>query len=195
MKNYNDYHLADLIIHELLHATVFVRGRVQFNEQLAEFVGSLGARLYMESRFGTDSEEYRAIDRRSADEKAFRVCLEELTAQLEAVYNRDDLSRETKLAEKERILKTAQERFAAEYETRFQSDNYREFSAIPLNNAYLDLYRLYYEEDNFIANSFERMPGFGIQKFRAFITAAASLNNSKEARKDPKQALTTALFP
>jgi predicted aminopeptidase len=208
MKNYTQYQLADLIIHELLHATVFVRGRVQFNEQLAEFAGSRGARLYIESRFGADSEEYRAIDSGSGDSQAFRTFLRELGAELDAVYTRDDLNRETKLAEKERVIKAAQERFEKEYETFFQSDKYRKFSSIPVNNAFLDLYRLYYEEDNFIADLFEKVlhPAVsteipeqagnpGIQKLRYFITAASLLNNSREARKDPRKALTRVLFP
>ncbi len=198
MKKYTAYQLADLIIHELLHATVFVRGRVQFNEQLAEFVGTQGARLYIESRFGADSEEYRAIDSRSADSQAFRLFLVELCAALDAVYTRADLNREAKLAEKERIIKNALERFENEYETRFQSDNYRGLSAIPVNNAYLDLYRLYYEEDNFFANLFENAKALekktGTDKLRSFITAAASLNKSKHARQDPRKTLELALL-
>jgi len=198
MKNYTQYQLADLIIHELLHATVFVRGRVQFNEQLAEFVGTQGARLYIESCFGADSPEYRAIDSGSGDSRVLRVFLRDLGAELETVYARGDLDKETKLTEKARIIKAAQERFARDYETLFQSDNYRHYATIPINNAFLDLYRLYYEEDNFIADLYEKMPGpaeNGVQKLRSFITAAASLNNSKEARKDPRKALTGALFP
>ena len=49
MKDYSLYHLADLIIHELVHATVFLKNQVQFNEELAQFIGAEGARLYMES--------------------------------------------------------------------------------------------------------------------------------------------------
>jgi predicted aminopeptidase len=210
MKEYSDYQLADLLIHELLHATVFVRGRVQFNEQLAEFVGTHGARLYIESRFGADSAEYRAIDSHSADNKAYRLFLVDLCKELDAVYTRSDLDRDAKLAEKARIIKAAQGRFEKEYKTRFQSDNYCGFSSLPVNNAYLDLYRLYYEEDNFFANVYEKMPdpviapeipektGFtntGIQKLRFFITNAALLNHSRQARKDPRNALTSLLFP
>jgi len=198
MKNYTDYQLADLLIHELLHATVFVRGRVQFNEQLAEFVGTQGARLYIESRFGADSEEYLAIDSRVADSNAFRAFLVELCAALDAVYTRADLNREEKLSEKERLIMAAKERFAQEYETRFQSNNYRGFSSIPVNNAYLDLYRLYHEEDNFLENLFENAETLhnmsGTNKLRAFITAAASLNKSRHARQDPRKTLEAALL-
>ena len=193
MKQYSDYQLADLLIHELVHATVFIRGRVQFNEQLAEFIGSRGARIYIESRFGLDSEEYRAIDSSAADRQAFRIFLATLIAELELLYARRDISREVILMEKDRIIRTAQERFEAEYESHFTSDNFRSFASMPVNNAYLDLFRLYYETDNFFADLFEKLPGDDIFKMQTLIAAAASINRSREARRDPRTALITAL--
>ena len=47
MKDYPLQELADLIIHELLHATVYLKNQSQFNEELAVFVGVEGARLYL----------------------------------------------------------------------------------------------------------------------------------------------------
>jgi predicted aminopeptidase len=197
MKDYTDYQLAELLIHELFHATAFVKGRVQFNEQLAEFVGTRGGRLYIETRFGADSPEYRSIDSAAADSRAFRQFLAGLGAELETIYAREDLDRDTKLKEKERIIKTSQERFEAEYESRFLSGNYRGFANTPVNNAYLDLFRLYHEdheEGNFFENLFNEIPlDDDMLKLRALIDAAASLNKSREARKDPRRALRTAL--
>jgi predicted aminopeptidase len=204
MKSYSDYQLADLIIHELLHATVFVRGQVQFNEQLAEFVGSTGARLYLETRFGKDSEEYRAIGGNTTDAAAYRAFLRELSAELEAVYGDKNLNRTEKLTKKEQIIKAAQARFAAEYDGRFQSQIYRFFVTMPVNNAYLDLYRLYYgkeaAEDNFFTGLYERLPVSVVSgsssetgKLRIFISAAASLNKSRAAAKDPRQTLASAI--
>ena len=193
MKDYSDFELADLLIHELVHATVFIRGRVQFNEQLAEFIGNKGARLYIERRFGSDSEEYKAIDSSTADRQAFRAFLSELIGELELLYARRDISRELKLAEKERIIKASQQRFEAEYESRFTSDAFRGFASMPVNNAYLDLFRLYYEADNFFADLYEKLPGDDMAKMQALIAAAASLNNSRVVRRDPRTALETAL--
>ena len=193
MNDYTDYQLADLLIHELVHATVFIKGKVQFNEQLAEFIGTQGARLYIERRFGIDSPEYLSIDSGSADSRTFRKYLTELRSELETVYARTDLSRGSKLAEKERIIKNAQERFEEEYESRFESGNYRGFAAMTINNAYLDLYQLYHEEDNFLADMFNKIPGDDMFKLRSLITAASSLNKSREAGRDPQNALRSAL--
>jgi predicted aminopeptidase len=141
MRDYSPNRLADLIIHEQFHATVFIKGHVQFNEELAEFVGSEGARLYMESRFGADSEAYRSMLAAEVDNKAYVDFIRSLAAELEAVYTNakgGDDAREEKLREKERIIAAAKERFDAEYESRFSSENYRGFSELPVNNAFLD---------------------------------------------------------
>ncbi|MDR2471579.1 MAG: aminopeptidase [Treponema sp.] len=205
MKDYTAYQLADLIIHELLHATVFVPGQADFNEQLAEFTGRRGGRLYIESRYGIDSPECRAVDSAEADGRTFRLFLSDLGSELESLYAKAGLDREAKLAEKERIIQAARKRFAEEYDRRFQSGGYRFFADLPVNNAYLDLFRLYHEEDNFLDELFETVadpgppvpsgPGdpakraapsgetvasgetaAGIRRLRAFAAAAAKLD-------------------
>jgi predicted aminopeptidase len=177
MKEYPVHALADLIIHELLHATVFVKGQVQFNEQLAEFVGSTGARLYIESRFGIDSPEYRNIGAGAADRAAFREFTGALIAELETLYA-GNLSRDEKLSEKERIIRATQERFASEYDDLFSSENYRNFAELPVNNAYLDLYRLYYEEDNFFQELYQKTCEPAVPGLRRFIGAAKTLKST-----------------
>jgi predicted aminopeptidase len=184
MKKYTDYQLANLIIHELLHATVFIRGRMQFNEQLAEFVGTQGARLYIASRFGTGSEEYRSIDSNTADAGAYRSFLRELSAALETIYADVNLSREEKLSRKENVIAKAKELYEAEYDERFQSQTYRFFSEVPVNNAYLDLYRLYYEDDNFFAGLYEKSCESSIAGLRRFIEAAKTLKPRRSAGSD-----------
>jgi predicted aminopeptidase len=178
MKDYSAYALADLIIHELLHATVFVKGQVQFNEQLAEFVGSTGARLYVESRFGPDSPEYREIGSGAMDRAAFRNVVSGLIAELETLYA-GKLSREEKLSEKARIIKTAQERFVSEYDSMFSSENYRNFAELPVNNAYLDLYRLYYDEDNFFLELYQRTCEPTAAGLHRFVDAAKTLGSGR----------------
>jgi len=44
--------LAELIIHELTHSTIFIKNNVQHNENLANFVGETGAKKFLAYRFG-----------------------------------------------------------------------------------------------------------------------------------------------
>jgi predicted aminopeptidase len=60
MSRYAEADLADLVIHELTHATLFLKGQDQFNEELASFVGSRGALLWLEASQGRDSPGIRA---------------------------------------------------------------------------------------------------------------------------------------
>lgn len=47
--------LADLIIHELTHSTVFVKDNSELNENLADYVGENGAKCYLASKYGDTS--------------------------------------------------------------------------------------------------------------------------------------------
>lgn len=165
MRDYPVYRLADLIIHETLHATVYLKGRSQFNEALAEFVGSEGSRLYIEKTFGLDSAEYREMADSQADGAAYVALMQELIAELDALYARDT-DREEKLHQKRLIIQAAQSRFDTNYETLFQSDNYRGFSRLPVNNAYLELFRLYYSGGDYLKDLYDRS-GHDLPRFIA----------------------------
>jgi predicted aminopeptidase len=185
MRDYPDYQLANLLIHELLHATVYLTGQSQFNEELAEFVGTEGARLYIGQKYGEGSPEYQAIFDSEADSAAYIAYLRGLIAELEQLYN-SDIPYGEKLAEKARVIGASQEQFERDYDTLFRGGNYRGFSGLPVNNAYLDLYRLYYEGNDFYRELYERS-GASLPRF---IAAAKTLKNRE---KDPKAALAKAL--
>lgn len=52
--------LANLIIHEMSHATIFVKDSIDFNENLATFIGDRGAEKFLEHKYGKDSPEYKS---------------------------------------------------------------------------------------------------------------------------------------
>lgn len=51
--------LANLIIHELTHATLYVKNNVDYNENLASFVGDQGAQLFLLHKYGKNSDAYK----------------------------------------------------------------------------------------------------------------------------------------
>jgi predicted aminopeptidase len=167
---------------------VFIQGHVQFNEELAEFVGNEGARLYIEKTFGVDSEEYRIIGASDRDSAVFLAFIRELIAELDAVY-KSEADQGEKLRRKAEIIQEAQARFDAEYDVMFQNDNYRGFSKLKVNNAYLELYRLYYEEDSFFEDLYERSG----RDLPRLIAAAKTLKGSGRKGSDLKTQLAAAL--
>ncbi|HEU4717052.1 MAG TPA: aminopeptidase [Bacteroidia bacterium] len=58
MLAYREGDLAELIIHELTHGTIFVKDSVEYNENLASFIGYKGALWFLESKYGKDSKQY-----------------------------------------------------------------------------------------------------------------------------------------
>jgi predicted aminopeptidase len=184
MQTYSLYHLADLIIHETLHATVYLKGQSQFNEELAEFVGSEGARRYIERSFGRDSEEYRRMEDTKQDSATYLAFIQGLIAELDTLYT-SPLDRAAKVQKKEAIIQAAQNRFDAAYETWFHSDAYRGFSQLPVNNGYLELFRLYYDGGDYFKDLYERSG----KDLKRFIAAAKTL----KPQGDPRRALEAAL--
>lgn len=68
-RSYGD--LANLIIHELVHATVFVKDSVNFNENLASFIGDQGARYFLEEMYGDSSVYLKDYLNELEDEQKF----------------------------------------------------------------------------------------------------------------------------
>ena len=58
MLNRSEGDLASLIIHEMVHATLWVKDSVDFNENLATFIGDTAAYDFLIYKFGKDSKEY-----------------------------------------------------------------------------------------------------------------------------------------
>jgi predicted aminopeptidase len=134
MINYSVYDLASIIIHEQMHATVFIKNQVRLNEEMATFVGDMGGLLYVKNRFGEDSEQYRAAVLSKEDYGAYVDLLRTLYEELGEVYGSDS-SREYKLAEKERILDNFRDKVASGYDSLFGTPNYQGLKTARLNNA------------------------------------------------------------
>lgn len=95
--------LADVILHETLHATYYVPGQSTLNESVASFVGDTLAARYLEETLGPDSrEKAKFLDGRAKGEvraKRMKVAYSELSE----LYA-SELSREEKLAKKKVII-------------------------------------------------------------------------------------------
>ncbi|HKQ49769.1 MAG TPA: aminopeptidase [Phycisphaerae bacterium] len=65
----DEIELAELILHEMLHTTIFKIGDGNFNEGMATFVGRQAAQTFFEQTYGADSAEAVAARSRFADKK------------------------------------------------------------------------------------------------------------------------------
>ena len=95
--------LANVVLHESMHATHYVDGQTAFDETIANFVGDRLALRYLDETRGADSAAKRLYlvleDRRKQRARA----MHEAYVELAALYT-SDLSREAKLVQKEIVL-------------------------------------------------------------------------------------------
>lgn len=98
--------LANLIIHELVHATIFVKDSVEFNENLASFIGDEGARQFLQDEYGSDSKEYRSYLKEVEDEQSYVSHILRGADSLEILYQSfdQDLSEEEKEIKKQQVI-------------------------------------------------------------------------------------------
>lgn len=169
---YDDVSLANTVIHELVHNTMYLPGQAGFNESFANFVGDRGAIDFFCNREGEASRECSAAKGDWADNLLFGAFLSDLVHRLEALYDRTDLDRAGKLAEKERLLEDSKRRFTADVRPRLRTTAYLRFDQRPLNNAVLIGMRLYYEELDLFEAVYQRYRGDLTASIAAIIAAA-----------------------
>ncbi|UXX79571.1 aminopeptidase [Reichenbachiella carrageenanivorans] len=63
--------VAELFIHEITHANIFLKDSLTFNENLASFIGEEGARLFLVDRYGKDREAYQVYVEAAHDAQLF----------------------------------------------------------------------------------------------------------------------------
>ncbi len=165
--------LANIIIHELTHATVYLQGESSFNEGFATFVGNQGSLGFLRDRFGAKSAEVRYAEGALRDERLFTSFLAETSEDLRALY-RSPLTTEEKLARRERLFAQAQARFAL---VPFETDHFAGFGKTPLNNAYLMTQLTYQSNTELFERVYDRL-GRDLPKFVRFFR--------DEVAKDPK---------
>ncbi len=159
MAKYREDRLANLIIHESFHTTLFVPGDIAFNESLANLIGKYGSRLYMRAQYGAEAERLREKEQDGIkqDRRKFRELVLQLKQNLGAIYNDLALGREQKLDAKKQSIEEWQQQFqASEYEQQFQTEGYRHIAKFPINNAYLALFSLYEDPDDFLENIYQQ---------------------------------------
>lgn len=179
MLQYSEDEIAELIFHESSHATLYIKGASQFNEEFATFIGKKATHIYLETLYGKDSPLIKKRIEQEHDHKLFIQFLQATARQLESIYNNPDLTKAEKLSAKQKII----DQRANEYETTvaqlFLNPNYRKLNIRSINNAYIDLYRLYEEDLSLYERWFTEKANSDIQTFIADMKRLAKLYTYK----------------
>ncbi|MFM9841308.1 MAG: aminopeptidase [Cyclobacteriaceae bacterium] len=78
--------LASLIIHEMVHATIFVKNDVDFNENLADFIGDTTAYDFLKFKFRKESNQYLTYLHQDQDYRKYTRHILKGTRSLDSLY-------------------------------------------------------------------------------------------------------------
>jgi predicted aminopeptidase len=119
--------LANVVLHESVHATLYVKNQSAFDESVASFVADRLTLSWLEGSFGRDASETRAWVVGSARERTYVERLHRAYSELDALY-RSHASDADKRTAKARILAEVREELGLSQ---------------PLNNAALAGFKTY----------------------------------------------------
>ena len=179
MLRYSDYDLVNVIIHETVHATVYIKNAVDFNERLATYIGNKGTELFYLAKEGKNSPTHkRAVEIRH-DDQLFSDFIGSAVKDMKAWYKEsprplNEKLRESKFAELQR-------RFEKEVIPDMKTPQYSWFPKVKLNNARLLSYNTYYTDLSDFEAAYNKLG----QSFERLIAFAKELENHDS----PEQAL------
>ncbi len=186
MRDYSEAELSELIIHELTHATVYRKGQESFNEEVATFVGERGSLLYLESLGGPNPDLLEAEKARRRSSAAFVAFMRETAVELERLYS-EGLPKEETLKRKAELLEKRARVYADSAPRIFEDKSYRDFDFAGVNNAFLDLYRMYWGDSDLYARYCDSLCEGDLSVFIAKTRILA------KSRKDPKASMRAEL--
>jgi predicted aminopeptidase len=139
----SDLNLAETILHEMTHTTLYVKGQGEFNEGLAQLIGKRGALLFLEQTFGPSHPATLEARDSITDEILFSTFLVSLLSELDALYKDPQMTYELKLSEREKVFARHLEKFHGVKDL-MRTRRFANFSQAGLNNAYLMSVSLYH---------------------------------------------------
>ncbi len=95
--------LSNLIIHELTHGTLYIKDNVTYNENLANFIGDVGAKRFLIQKYGKDSQEYQEYIGSQQDRELLTSYVLRKADSLEVLYKQWDGLEESVKSEKKEV--------------------------------------------------------------------------------------------
>jgi predicted aminopeptidase len=163
--------LAELIIHELTHGTIFVKNNLELNENIAVFIGEEGAKWFLKSHYGEDHPVYQEYVYRETDAQLFIDHVLAYTATLDSLYQTFDeqMDEEEKKDKKNKYMLQFSESVVA---LPLQSQFYRNYFAtfIPNNAFFMGFVQYHGTQDDF-HEAYEREFGGNLRNYVAHLKA------------------------
>ena len=86
MLDFTEYDLAELILHELVHRTIYFKDNTAVNESMATVVARVSARIFLTRKHGEESQILEDYQRALEERKLRTMVLSRLRKDLDALY-------------------------------------------------------------------------------------------------------------
>lgn len=126
----DEIELAELILHEMLHQTIFKLGDGNFNESMATFVGRTGAQAWFDATYGPNSPEAQEARVRYADKLVIDAFVNLMYAHMNQYYNEAAARGEPSemiIANREAEFESLRQRYLDDFEPQLQDPDFWEF--------------------------------------------------------------------
>ena len=184
MLEWPEARLVETVLHEMVHATVWVPGSVEFNESLANFVGEIAALRYLVESHGPHSAIVLETLHNREDWQSWRDLQHTLVDDLLAIYGNPTLAPEEKAAAKAHIL--GKFPGGVEQAPFHRPDPYLEAARTGVwNNARLLQFTFYNSDADLFAALLEQVDG----DLLSFLNRVSEITDQAERRTPPAEAL------
>lgn len=152
MLRYKEHDLVNTIIHESVHASIFIKSSADFNEQLAVFLAGKGTERFYKQKEGKNSATLKLIQNENYDDAIFSLFISKEVKALSDWYNQiakdPKISEQDKEAWRQEKFSKIKENFQKDIEPKLLTNSLKYFTRIELNNARLLLFKTYMDDLN-----------------------------------------------
>lgn len=134
--------LAEIILHEMTHTTLYVKGQGEFNEGIAMLVGLVGAARFFEQTHGAAHPLTMEAKRAIEEERRFSRFLDSTLSRLEELYD-SPLSYQEKVSRRWAVFSAAVGEFGG-LQAELPMHRFARFGSSEINNAYLTALAVYH---------------------------------------------------
>jgi len=175
MLEYGDTGLVEVILHEMVHRTIFVKHEGAFNEGVATFVGEKGTEAFFTTRGGRTQETIEELRQKREANRLFQEAMFQMADRLRLLYELD-LEEAEKLSRRGQVFEDAKASLREELERR-GTIRYQRILGVDWNNAFLVSYLTYHQGPDLWEAVYDR--------FDQDLTAMVAWLKQLGAEKDP----------
>lgn len=144
MLDRGDGDLASLIIHEMVHATLWVPDSVEFNENLASFIADTASYDFLKFEYGDSSKEYRQYVYEDQDYRKLSAHVLRGANKLDSVY--ESMNEQLPIDDKKKIKEDFIRKIVTNMDTlhlKLNATPSKRYEKQLPNNTYFMVYRQY----------------------------------------------------